>query len=573
MSELSIPRKPVKDEGAATRGFATVLKRHWWAILIVVAIVTAAAFALSDSRPTRFRAASTLIYQGEVAVGSSLAVQVQNVNALIGSPGFLTLVSKELGRPLPPTTAFSVSSSAVPFESGGQISTVTPTNLARITVESSTAELSAELANAYADAFVVWRTELTRAQASAAAKSLRAQLAAFKKPRVQGSADKSLLASAYVQLSQRLSEYLTTAASGTGGYRVVSYAPVPTEPFAPRPLRSSILGFMAGLAMGIALAFVLENRDTRLDGEQDVVGLLGLPVIGRVASVTRNRASGAEPPNATRESYRRVSFQLLNALISNNAQALLFTSSCEGEGTSIVVSETALSLARTGKRVAVVDANLREPAQHAHFGLPNDQGLSTVALKRSGLEESLQPVVGAPLADTSLSVDDDERTDRGASLAGEAPSDLSLHVLTGGPPSVDPGDIVGSAAMGDIIDALRERADIVLVDCPALQTAADAIALASRVDAVVLLVDTDVASRPALRECSEILSRLPCRKLGVVIASQPDKESMRFVPHRIHRRLGKEPEAGGLRAMSKLARDGTPTIETTDVAPGSTEAD
>lgn len=549
MSELSIPRKPVKDEGAATRGFATVLKRHWWAILIVVAIVTAAAFALSDSRPTRFRAASTLIYQGEVAVGSSLAAQVQNVNALMGSPGFLTLVSKELGRPLPPTTAFSVSSSAVPVESGGQISTVTPSNLASITVESSTAELSAELANAYADAFVVWRTELTRAQASAAAKSLRAQLAAFKKPGVQGSADKSLLASAYVQLSQRLSEYLTTARSGTGGYRVVSYAPVPTEPFAPRPLRSSILGFMAGLAMGIALAFVLENRDTRLDGEQDVVGLLGLPVIGRVASVTRNRASGAEPPNATRESYRRVSFQLLNALISNNAQALLFTSSCEGEGTSIVVSEIALSLARTGKRVAVVDANLREPAQHAHFGLPNDQGLSTVALKRSGLEESLQPVVGAPLADTSL------------------------HVLTGGPPSVDPGDIVGSAAMGDIIDALRERADIVLVDCPALQTAADAIALASRVDAVVLLVDTDVASRPALRECSEILSRLPCRKLGVVIASQPDKESMRFVRHRIHRRLGKEPEAGGLRAMSKLARDGTPTIETTDVAPGSTEAD
>jgi capsular exopolysaccharide synthesis family protein len=549
VSELSIPRKPVKDEGAATRGFATVLKRHWWAILIVVAIVTAAAFALSDSRPTRFRAASTLIYQGEVAVGSSVAVQVQNVNALMGSPGFLTLVSKELGRPLPPTTAFSVSSSAVPVESGGQISTVTPSNLASITVESSTAELSAELANAYADAFVVWRTELTRAQASAAAKSLRAQLAAFKKPRVQGSADKSLLASAYVELSQRLSEYLTTARSGTGGYRVVSYAPVPTEPFAPRPLRSSILGFMAGLAMGIALAFVLENRDTRLDGEQDVVGLLGLPVIGRVASVTRNRASGAEPPNATRESYRRVSFQLLNALISNNAQALLFTSSCEGEGTSIVVSEIALSLARTGKRVAVVDANLREPAQHAHFGLPNDQGLSTVALKRSGLEESLQPVVG------------------------EAPSDLSLHVLTGGPPSVDPGDIVGSAAMGDIIDALRERADIVLVDCPALQTAADAIALASRVDAVVLLVDTDVASRPALRECSEILSRLPCRKLGVVIASQPDKESMRFVRHRIHRRLGKEPEAGGLRAMSTLARDGTPTIETTDVAPGSTEAD
>jgi len=573
MNELSIPRKPVEDEGAAARGFVRVLKRHWWAILIVVVIVTAAAFALSASRPSRFRAASTLIYRGDVAVGSSLLVQVQNVNALIGSPGFLTRVSNELGRPLPPTTAFTLSSSAVALVPGGQVSTVTPTNLASITVESGNAELSAKLANACADTFVAWRTEVTRAQAKAVVKTLRAQLAAFEKPGLRGGADKSLLASAYVQLSQQLSDEVTTAASGTGGYDVASYAAVPTGPFAPRPVRSSIFGFMAGLAMGIALAVVLESRDTRLDGEKDVVGLLGLPVIGRVASVTRNRASRAEQPSATRESYRRVSFQLLSAAISTNAQALLFTSSCDGEGTSIVVSEVALSLARTGKRVAVVDANLREPAQHAHFGLPNDHGLSTVALKQSGLEESLQLVVRAPLADTSLSVDDDERTDRGASLAGEAPSDLSLHVLTGGPPSVDPGDIVGSEAMGDIIDALRERADIVLVDCPALQTAADAIALASRVDAVVLLVDTDVASRPALRECSEILSRLPCRKLGVVIVSQPDKESMRFVPHRIHRRLGKEPEAGGLRAMSTLARDGTPAIETTDVAPGSAEAD
>jgi len=192
--------------------------------------------------------------------------------------------------------------------------------------------------------------------------------------------------------------------------------------------------------------------------------------------------------------------------MSKGAKALLLTSLREGEGTSVTLSNVAVALARTGAQVAVVDANLRFPVVHAHFGIPNDKGVSSVVAGQASLAGCLQSVAVPSSAESHTAVAGPEGASHG-----------SLRVLTSGPPADSPGEILAGQRMGEIIAELRQSADIVLVGASALLDAADALALASKVDGLILLVDMHTCARTALQESREVMSLLPCRKLGVVL--------------------------------------------------------
>jgi len=225
-----------------------------------------------------------------------------------------------------------------------------------------------------------------------------------------------------------------------------------------------------------------------------------------VRSAREQLVSVRDPGGVGAEAYRRLRFSLEAGALSESAKVLLLTSPVEGEGVSITLSNLAVALARTGAQVAVVDANLRFPMIHAHFGIPNDKGVSTVVAGQTSLVDSLQSVAVSSAAERHSAVG-----------APGGASHESLHVLTSGPPVDSPGDILAGQRMGGIIAELRQSADIVLVGSSALLDAADALALASKVDGLVLLVDMHACRRPALQESREVMSLLPCRKLGVVL--------------------------------------------------------
>lgn len=482
------------------------LARLWWVIALVAVVATAAAYVFSAIQPAKYRAEATLLYNGPITDPVLLQKEIQNVALGVTDPQIEAQVAGILGQPLPSRGSFNVSSTpGAPAGSvgvaGGQVST----NLAPVTVESSTALLSARLANAYADAFVGIGTDAVRSGAKKEAKRIRAQLSGLPPS-----------APTYTTLTQSLADQESAAKTGKGGFRVFSRAVPPARPFTPRPTRAALLGLGLGVFGGVGLAFILRQFDTRLTSGNEVSALLHLPILARIPRVVSGQpdlehlVSVRDPAGVAAEAYRRLRSSLEYAAMSKGAKVLLLTSLCEGEGTSITLSNVAVALARTGTQVAVVDANLRFPMVHAHFGIPNDKGVSTVVAGQASLVDSLQSVAVASAAESHSAVGE----------PGGA-SHESLRVLTSGPPVDSPGDILAGQMMGGIIAELRQSADIVLVGSSALLDAADALALASKVDGLVLLVDMHACRRPALQESREVMSLLPCQKLGVALTGSP----------------------------------------------------
>ena len=490
------------------------LARLWWVIALVAVVATAAAYVFSAIQPAKYRAEATLLYNGSITDPVLLQREIQNVALGVTDRQIESRVAGILGQPLPSRGSFNVSSTQ--GAPAGSVGVEVSTNLALVTVESSTASLSARLANAYADAFVARGTHATRSVAKVEAKRIRAQLAGFTKPNIQGSADYTFLASTYVALTQRLSVLELVASTGTGGFRVFAQAVPPARPFAPRPARAAVLGLALAVFGGVGLAFLLGQLDTRLTSANDVSALLHLPVLARLPRVVSEQpdlehlVSVRDPAGVEAEAYRKLRSGLEYVAMSKGAKALLLTSPCEDEGTSITLSNVAVALARSGAQVAVVDANLRFPVVHAHFGIPNDKGVSTVVAGQTSLVGSLQSVAVSSAAESHDVVAGPEGALHGL-----------LRVLTSGPPVDSPGEILAGQRMGEVIAELRESADIVLVGSSALLDAADALALASKVDGLVLLVDMHACRRPALQESREVMSLLPCQKLGVVLTGSP----------------------------------------------------
>lgn len=513
------------DEAMAVRGFLVALWRYWWAIGLVIVVAGVAAGALSATQTYRYRADALIVYEGEAADVVTLSVQIQNVGSAMAGPNMQRRVAQQIGHALPPETEFSVSVNPYSLDSGQLQSGLytTTTNLAMVEVESANAGLSAQLANAFVSSFVAWRTETVRSKARRAAEIVRAQLAAFDQKRRGGAADFSLLSSTYVELSQSLTDLRATAATGTGGYRLVKPATAPTGPFSPRPLRSAVVGMGVGLLAAIAFTFLLYRFGPRLSGAEEARYLLGLPVLGRVPqdrgdrSGTSGVASVSEPTSLAAEAYRRLRASVNSTILNADVKVILFSSSSAGEGTSGTVANLAVALSQAGRRVVVVDADLRRPTQQTYFDLPNDKGVTSVALGQTSVSESLQPIALSAMGELTSA------QTRG--LDGEPAEPLC--VLTSGPSVADPGETVAGHAMAAIVSEVKQHADVVLVDSPGLLDAADASALAGVVDALVFVVDARVTSRPALKECKEYLDLVPCRQLGVVIMQESRRHARR----------------------------------------------
>ena len=325
-------------------------------------------------------------------------------------------------------------------------------------------------------------------------------------------------AAEYVVLQQRLSDLQLLQATATGNFRVLVPASVPSAPIAPKPLRSAILGFGVGLFAGIGLAFLLEQFDTRLRRPEDAAELLRQPILARVPRLTREQTKSptlvtlAHPADRVAEAFRLLRTNLAFMDVDSAVKSIMLTSALQGEGKSVTVANLAVTLALGGKKVVVVDADLRRPRQHRLFNLPNETGASSVAVGDADLISTLRPV-------DLVSRNGDGSADF-TSWAAANEGITRLWVLTSGPIPPNPGEIVGSQRFAQILKSLRGEADFVLVDSPAMLAVGDTPALASEVDGVIFLVDLEQARRPVLQAAADQLYRLPCAMMGLVIRLQ-----------------------------------------------------
>jgi non-specific protein-tyrosine kinase len=283
---------------------------------------------------------------------------------------------------------------------------------------------------------------------------------------------------------------------------VVSPAVVPTAPVRPRVMMNTLLAAVLGGLAAVGIAFLIEYLDDTVK-TQDDLRTADLNLLAAVQRAPRNRGNGddelyamSQPNSLISESYRTLRTNLQFSSLDKPLRSLVVTSALAAEGKTTTAANLAVVLAQDGKRVVLVDADLRRPNIHKLLGLPNRAGL-TIALVDDPV------ALGGYIRDTEVE---------------------NLRVLTAGPVPPNPQEMLGSKRMADLLDKLKESADIVIVDTPPALAVADANVLATRTDGVLLIVNTGHTRRGAIQQAVDGLRKVGSNLVGGVLNMVPTRK-------------------------------------------------
>lgn len=285
-----------------------------------------------------------------------------------------------------------------------------------------------------------------------------------------------------------------TPRTGAATVRITTtrQAVTPEKAVSPDPAVDTALGLLAGLVIGLLVAFVRVAADTKLRSGSDAQRVVDAPLLASIGVASRSEQShlidSRDSGSPRGEAYRllRTNLQFLDT--TPGSHAFVVTSPLQGEGKTTTVSNLAVALASMGRPVVLVDADLRRPRLHEVFGIDGGVGLTDVLIGRVPLDDALQ-TVGAD----------------------------GLHVLPAGIAAPNPSELLQSGAMTDLLEELQKRYDTVLLDTPPVVPVADAAILAARTNGAILVVAENRTRRPDLQKAGERLAQVQARLLGVVV--------------------------------------------------------
>ena len=494
--------------------YARVLWRRKWVVVAMTVLGLVLALGRAYMTTPLYAAETTLIYQRPLNVSNPFSgsysdsmdreTELSSVPSIIVSPDVTARARERLKAD---DVAVGYSVTAGPPEDAPAAATTAGATVV-VTAISSSASVAARTANAYAFAFTEYRKAQEQERVRQALQVIQNQVDAFTTTESRTSAE-------YLTLLQRLNDLRMLEATATGNFRILAPATTPSAPFSPVPIRDGIIGLAAGLVLGIGLALLLEQFDTRVRGQAEAAAIVDMPVVGALPKLPRSALDAeplavlADPRGPMAEAIRKVRSNLEYANVDGDLKSLVVTSALQHEGKSLLVCNLALSMAATGRRVVLVDGDLRRPRVHFYLRLANGEGVSTVLTGRSDLQKAaLSVAVGTRL--TTLA---------GQGATREVATGEPLRVLTSGPVPPDPSELVSSKSFAAMIAELQRDYDLVIIDSPAVLAVGDTAAIARSVDGLLFLVDLTRAKRPLLQEAARQISQMPCRKLGLVVTS------------------------------------------------------
>jgi polysaccharide biosynthesis transport protein len=317
-------------------------------------------------------------------------------------------------------------------------------------------------------------------------------------------------------LLQRSKENGVVLAGTPNNIHVVDHAIIPSRPVGPMRWQGIALAFVLSLAFGVGLALLLDSLDDTLRSTDDVETMLGLPALAVIPSIgaiarrrwfpkvsalqTRNGNGNGHAPakilissdaSPLSEAYRQLRTSVLLSTAGRAPRSLLVTSSVPGEGKTTTTVNLALTLAQTGAKVLIIDADMRRPRVHQIFDIENKLGLSGV-LSGSMTE-----------ADVSKLIDKNAVS--------------NVNVLTSGPIPPNPAELLGSEQMRKLIRACEARFTHVVIDSPPVASFTDSVLLSSMVDSVLLVVHGGKSSRGIVRRARQLLHDVGAKICGVVL--------------------------------------------------------
>lgn len=305
----------------------------------------------------------------------------------------------------------------------------------------------------------------------------------------------------YISSISSLETLRLSKAQSTPTVMQVETAIKPTTPISPKPLQSAMLAAAIGLFVTAGFAFLIEFLDDTLKTPDEIKDVLEVPVIGFIGELKHNPKEdevalgvyvAKNPRSPVAEAFRSLRTNLEYSSVDNPARTMLVTSSGEAEGKSTIAANLAIVEAQSGKKVVIVDGDMRRPKVHVQFNKSNRRGLSDVVTGK-------------------LTIDDVVKTYDQVE---------NLSVITCGTIPPNPSELLGSERMSQTLKDLEERFDLVIIDTPPM-IVSDAQILSSKVDGVIFVVIPGQTRAIAALRPMEELRRIDSTVMGVVANKIP----------------------------------------------------
>ena len=430
--------------------YIRILRKNWVIIVVATLVGIGVAAAWSLTRTPEYEAQSTVFVStqsgstiSDLQQGSNFTQsRVQTYTNLVTTPIVMNPVIAELGLG---TTANDL---AVRVEASAALNTT----LITITVTDTDPVRSAETANA--------------------------------------------LAMSLTSVVEKLETPNGTDTSPVSLERVKDALP-PLKPSSPNVPLNLALGALVGLALGIGVAVLRAVLDTRIRTPRDVEQVTDRPLIGAIAfdpkAKERPLIVHADPLSPRAESFRamRTNLQFLE---TEGRASFVITSSVPSEGKSTTAINLAIALADAGKRVALLDTDLRKPNVAEYLGIEGGVGLTDVLIGRARLSDVMLPW-----------------------------GNRSLYVLPAGKIPPNPSELLGSKSMQQLLDALERDVDIVLCDAPPLLPVTDAAILAKATNGAILVVSAGHTNRHQLSGAVDALHTAGAHMAGIAMTMVPTR--------------------------------------------------
>src|SRR4051812_12923183 len=481
-----------RDEHGAPLAVLRMLRRRIGIVLLCAILLPAAALAFSLSQEKEYSATASLLFRdpqldqklfgATVFPPSNDPTREAATNAKLASLGVVsTRTSKALGG----TPSAGDIASKILVEPAGQSDVVS------ITATDHDPQFAAKLANTFSQQFIAFRRDADRSKIASAQQLVTQQLERLtpdERSGPQGTA-----------LKQRGEQLQILAALQTGNAELVQQASTGTLT-SPQTKRNVVIAALFGLIMGCGLAVLLERLDRRLKDPKQVSDLYGRPVIGAVPEsreIARTEQGFDDLPTNEAEPMRMLRANLRYFNVDREVRSVLVTSAAPGEGKSTVAKHLASAAASTGERVLLVEADLRRPTLKTRMQLSGDNGLSQVLAGTRSLRSAIEQV----------------------EVAGSGGESRMLSVLASGPIPPNPTDLIESDRMRQVLKAVGEKYDLVVIDTPPTSVVSDAIPLVKSVDGVLVVSRLGKTTRDSSVHLRDQLNNLGAYVLGVVVNS------------------------------------------------------
>ena len=482
-----------------------------------VALAAVGAYVVSSLQPKVYQSDATLI------VGQSLSAVNPDYNQLLVSQRLSsTYATVATTRPVLARVIERLGLQETPERLASRVSASSAPDGALLTIESRDADpaQAALIANTLAEELIA-ATPTVQGSQTDLMKSIDADLTATQKDiddtqaeidsltkldtRTQAQENRlDVLRGRVISLRATyvtLLSFSTSAASNL--ITIIQPAVANATPVAPRSLLDALLAAVVALMAISAVIFVVEYLDDAIRDADRVEEVLGLPTLGTVERMRGGSerlamyrlATLLYPRSSAAESFRTLRTNIEFAAVDRPIRQLLVTSALPSEGKTVTAANLAVAFAQGGRRVLLVDADLRRPGLHEIFALRNDAGLTDLLRPDNlRLASMVQPT-----------------------------EQKNLAVLTAGPRPPNPAELLGSNRMKTVLSGWNDSYDMVICDSPPLDAFTDSAILSSFVDGTILVVESRRGRLDQIRGAREALAKANAHLLGVVLNGVPQK--------------------------------------------------